>query len=61
MAVKNNFFHVCVVLTYCGDKNLEEVNTLLSSDLGVFEKCSVNRTESYVKSKVKPNIDDLPV
>lgn len=44
--VKNNSFHVCVVLSYCGDKNLEELNTLLSSDLGGFEKCSVNKTGS---------------
>lgn len=53
MAVKNNSFHVCTVLSYSGDKNMEEVNTLMSSDLGGFEKCSVNKTGSYGKRRVK--------
>lgn len=49
MTVKNNSFHVCAVLSYCGGKNMEEVNPLMSSDLGEFGKCSVRQREMAKK------------
>lgn len=61
VALKHNSFHVCAVLSYGGDKNMEEVNTLMSSDLGGFEKFSVSKTGGYGKRRVKPNVDELPI